>query len=190
MTYNQKFLAKCAVKSWAFVVIAGFFTLTSMTQRRTTGFAGEWKLNESKTVSGNFLCIYDAADRMWSKTMKISEDADFLVIDVANSFSDGVYTSREKLSFSGKESEVNFGSMPSTVGSKRKKFSVSRTNDGQTITVNSVVYMDLSGNKSEFYVIEVWRLSDAGNSISAEYHVKSTFLGGERFEKRVYDKVN
>ena len=121
--------------------------------------------------------------------MKISEEVDFLVIDVANSFSDGVYTSQEKLSFGGKESEVNYGTLPAAVGSKKKKFSVTRTDDGHTITVKSVVYMDISGDKSEFYITEVWRLINGGKSISAEYHVKSTFLGGERFEKRVYDKV-
>jgi hypothetical protein len=169
------------------LLTAAFFTLTSRAADRAN-FSGEWKLNQSKTVSGNFLCIYDVADRMWSKSMKISEEAEFLTINVSNSFPEGLYQSHEKLTFDGKQSEVNFGTLPVTIGEKRKKFTVNRSGDGQTMIVSSVVYMDINGKKSEYNVTEVWKLIDGGKSISVRYHLKST-LTGERIETRLYDKV-
>lgn len=170
------------------LLTAALLTLTSMAAYRAN-FSGEWKLNQSKTVEGNFLCIYDVADRMWSKTMKIYQDVDFLTINVANSFPEGLYTSHEKLTFDSKESEVNHGTFPVSNGAKRKKFTVKWSGDGQTMTINSVVYMDMNDQKSEFNVVEVWKLINGGKSISVQSDLKSTSIGG-RVMKRVYDKVN
>ena len=175
------------------VVISGWPAIFAYKQPNfvpyRASFSGEWKLNESKTVSGNFLCIYDVADRMWSKTMKIAEEAGFLTITVSNSFPEGRYTSHEKLTFDGTQGVVNYSTLPVTVGSKRKKFTVNRPGDGQTMTINSVVYMDINGEKSECNITEVWKLINSGRSISVHYDVAST-LTGPRHEERQYDKIN
>ena len=183
MSDYQKFLTTFAVKKWVLLLIVGFFTLTSMAQGRAN-FSGEWKLNESKTERGQFLCIYDGGDRMRSEIMKIEMQADFLTVDVPSRYPDAVMVTRpEKVNFDGKESEF-------TLLRTQKKFAANWSDDGQTMTVNSVVYMHINGEKTEeFIVTEVWKLINAGKSISLEANLKSTLIG-ERAMKHVYDKLN
>ena len=164
------------------LLTAGFFTLTSMIPHRCN-FSGEWKLNNLKTRDGNFLCIYDPSDRMWSKTMKIAEEANALTIQVSNSFPNlQVFSSREKLTFDGKESEVKH------VG-RSKKFTAKLSPDGRSMTVNSVVYCLIEGKNEEFKVTEIWKLMNGGNTIAVHYDVAS-ISQGDRVEDREYDKVN
>ena len=73
-------------------------------------FSGEWKSNQSISMGGNIVCTYNEGDRMLSKTMKISEQPDFLTIEVPNPSPDAtLVTSLEKLAFDGKESQINHG---------------------------------------------------------------------------------
>ena len=70
-------------------------------------FSGEWKSKESISMGGNIVCTYGEGDRMLSKTMKIAEQADFLTIEVPNlSHGTTPATSREKLAFDGRASEI------------------------------------------------------------------------------------
>src|SRR4051812_32676929 len=74
-----------------------------------TNFSGEWKSEESISMGGNVVCLYDEGDRMRSKTMKITEQANFLTIEVPHpSPGAALATSQEKLAFD-KESEINHG---------------------------------------------------------------------------------
>jgi len=154
-------------------------------------FSGEWKSKESISMGGNIVCSYDAGDRMLSKTMKITEQADFLTIEVPNPSPRAMLvTSREKLAFDGKASEINYGS------GKGKKFTVKLSADGQTMTVNSVIYLmvptpyHINIQKQEFvYVTEVWKLSNDGKSISVQTNAKSNLYSGERSWKTVFDKA-
>src|SRR6187402_1276268 len=124
-----------------------------------TNFSGEWKSKESISMGGNAVCLYDEGDRMRSKTMKIAEQADFLTIEVPNpSPGAALATSQEKLAFDGNESEINHG------GEKGKKFTVKLSDDGQTMTVNSIVHLmvptpsNINVQKQAFvYVTEVWK---------------------------------
>ena len=189
MSYCQKLVATFATNKSVLLLTAVFFTLTSMAPHRSN-FSGNWKLNESKSVRGNSLCIYDPGDRMRSNTMKITGHADFLTIDVVNSSLDGpLVTRREKLTFDGKESEVTLirrGKIR-----RGKMFTVKWSDDGQTMTVNSIVYLDINGKKQEFKVTEIWKLINNGKSISLQANAKSTFWGfGERTWKFVYDKAS
>ena len=182
MSYYQKLVATFAANKSVLLLIAVVFTLTSMAPHRAN-FSGKWKLNESKSVRGNTLCIYDQGDRMRSDAMKITEHADFLTIDVVSSSSDGALVKRsEKLTFDGKESEF-------TLFKRGKTFSVKWSDDGKTMTVNSLVYLDINGEKQEFKVTEVWKLINDGKSISLEANLTSALIG-ERVAKHVYDKVN
>jgi hypothetical protein len=82
-------------------------------------FSGEWKSKESISMGGNIVCCYNSGDRMLARTMKIAEQADFLTIEVSSSFpGTAPVTSQEKLTFDGKESQVDHG--PERV----KKFTV------------------------------------------------------------------
>ena len=183
MSYYQKLVTRFAGKRPVLLLIAAFLTLTSMAQDRAD-FSGEWKLNESKTERGQFLCIYDGGDRMRSETMKISEHENFLTVDVPSSSPDAaMITRQEKLNFDGKESEF-------TLARTQKKFNVRWSDDGQTLTVNSFVYMKINDEKKEeFKVTEVWKLINDGKSILLQANLTSTLIG-ERVMKHVYDKVN
>jgi hypothetical protein len=147
-------------------------------------FSGEWKSKQSISMGGNIVCSYDEGDRMLSKTMKIAEQADFLTIEVPNlSPGAALVKSKEKLAFDGKASEINHGR------GRGKKFTVKLSADGQTMTVNSIVYL-MIGQKQEFvYVTEVWKLSNDGKSISVQANAKSTLFGGERSWKTIFDKA-
>ena len=155
-------------------------------------FSGEWKSKESISMGGNIVCTYDEGDRMLSKTMKIAEQADFLTIEIPNPSSGAALsTSQEKLAFDGKESHINHGR------ERGKKFTVKLSADGQTMTVNSIVYLtvatpyNINVQKQAFvYVTEVWKLSNDGKSISVQANAKSTLWSGERAWKTVFDKAS
>jgi hypothetical protein len=180
MSYYQKFITAFTGRRWVLLLTAGFFTLTSMTQDHVN-FSGEWKLNESKSEIAQFpLCIF-GGDRMRSKTMKIASQADFLTVDVARPAPGGMLLTRqEKLTFDGKESEATY------VGTPREKSAARWSDDGQTMTVNSVRSFDPNGKTADFKVIEVWKLFNGGKSISIQ--VISSSLSGDKTMKLVYDK--
>jgi len=78
-------------------------------------------------------------------------------------------TSQEKLTFDGKESQIDQGR------ERGKKFTVKLSDDGQTMTVNSIVHLmvptpsNINVQKKAFvYVTEVWKLSNDGKSISIQ----------------------
>jgi hypothetical protein len=124
--------------------------------------------------------------------MKIAEQADFLIIEIPNSFPGAVLaTNQEKLAFNGKESQINHGP------ARGKRFTVKFSADGQTMTVNSIVHLTVTApfninvqNQEFVYVTEVWKLSNDGKSISVQANAKSTLWGGERSWKTVFDKAS
>lgn len=155
-------------------------------------FSGEWKSNEPISMGGNIVCCYNSGDRMLAKTMKIAEQANFLTIEVSSSFpGTAPVTSQEKLAFDGKESQINHGR------GRGKKFTVKLSADGQTMTVNSIVHLMVPTpyhvdvqEQLIVNVIEVWKLSDDGKSISVQANAKSNSFDGERSWTTVFDKVN
>jgi hypothetical protein len=166
---------------------------TSLQQDSThseTNFSGEWKSKESISMGGNIVCLYEDGDRMRSKTMKITEQADFLTIEVPKpSHGAALATSQEKLALDGRESEINHGR-------KGMKFTVKLSADGQTMTVNSIVHLEtavpfsINTQKQQLvYITEVWKLSNDGKTISVQANAKATLFGDERSWKTVFDKV-
>ncbi|HTE23085.1 hypothetical protein [Flavitalea sp.] len=152
--------------------------LTSMAAARAN-FSGKWKLNESKSEPGQFgtgdkVCLDWLAA---SKTMKIAGQADFLTLDLAISLEGALVTRQEKLNFDGKENEDTFFG-------GTKKSTVKWSDDGQTMTVNSVITI----RGTEIKVQEVWKLINDGKSISLQANSNSIF--GENNMKLVYDKDN
>src|SRR5579863_10075530 len=120
-------------------------------------------------MGGNIVCCYYSGDRMLAKTMKIAEQVNLLAVEVSSSFpGTASVTSQEKLAFDGKESE-------SQINHSRewgKKFTVKLSADGQTMTINSIVYkmvptpyhVDVQ-EQMLVYVTEVWKLSNDGKFI-------------------------
>ncbi|MEO7988650.1 MAG: hypothetical protein ABI663_03860 [Chryseolinea sp.] len=155
-----------------------------------TNFSGEWKSKESISMGGNIVCTYDEGDRMLSKTMIITEQPDFLTIEVPNPSGAALATSQERLAFDGKESEINHGR------ERGKKFTVKLSADRQTMTVNSIVHLttavpfSINIQKQQFvYVTEVWKLSNDGKTITVQANAKTTLFAEERSWTTVFDKV-
>ena len=160
-------------------------------QSSRANFSGDWISKESISMGGNIVCSYDEGDRMLSKTMKITQQSDFLKIEIANqSPVAAMAASYEKLSFDGKESQINPG------GERGKKFTVKFSADGQSMTINSIVNLmvptpyNVSVQKQAFvYVKEVWRLSNDGKSITVQANAKSNIFNDQRSWTTVFDKA-
>jgi hypothetical protein len=155
-------------------------------------FSGEWKAKESISMGGNIVCSYDTGDRMVSKTIKIVEQGDFLTIENPNQDAGAsLATSREKLIFDGKTRQI------SNSQANEKKASVKLSNDGHTMTINSIVYFmnatpyQINVRKQAFTnVTEVWNLSNDGNSISVSAKATSNIWNEERSWETVFVKIN
>lgn len=188
---NKKSVLSCLI----ILLTAVIYVAVQAQQKNGThraNFSGEWKSKESISMGGNIVCSYVEGDRMLSKTMKITEQADFLTIEIPNpSPGATLATSQEKLTFDGKESEINHGR------DRGKKFTVKLSADGQTMTVNSIVHLMVATpykvnvqQQMVVYVTEVWKLSNDGKSISVQANAKSSLFGGERSWKTVFDKAS
>jgi hypothetical protein len=182
MSFYQKIMITFTAKKYILLLPIGFFALISMTPGRAD-FSGEWKLNESKSEIAREqfpLCIF-GGDRMRSKTLKIAAQADFLTVDAASASPEGALVTRqEKLVFDGKEIEATY------VGIPREKSAAKWSDDGQTMTVNSVRSFDTDGKTADFKVTEIWKLINGGTSISIQ--VNSSSSSGEKTMKLVYDR--
>ena len=207
---NKRIVLACVI-----ILLIGVIYFAVQAQQKNgthrATFSGEWKAKESISMGGNIVCSYAAGDRMLSKTMKISEQADFITIETPNyegsrmqeqadfitkeipaTLPDtALVTRQEKLTFDGKESQINYGR---EIG---KNFTVKLSADRQTMTVNSVVHLltatpyHVNVQKQAFvYVTEVWTLSNDGQSISVQAKAKSNLFGEERSWKTVFDKVD
>jgi hypothetical protein len=168
------------------LVAAIYFLVQGQQTNGTTSpnFSGEWKSKESISMGGNIVCCYNSGDRMLAKTMKITEQANFLTVEVASSFpGTAPVISQEKLAFDGQTSEINYGP------GRGKKFTVKLSADRRTMTVNSVVNLMVGQSQASVYVTEVWKLSSDGKSIAVQTDAKSNLYGSARSWKTVFEKA-
>ncbi|MGC4035511.1 MAG: hypothetical protein QM764_06080 [Chitinophagaceae bacterium] len=180
-SYYQKVVAIIADVKSVLLLTAAFFTLTSMFPGHVN-FSGTWKLNESKSTRGHSLCTWGLGDHMRADAMKIVAQAKFLTIYITGGPSpNGTRpATQERLVFDGKERE-------DTISYRIKKSSVKWSPDGQTMTVNSVVWGYGSSGQTEFKVTEVWRLVNNGKSISLHADIKSSY--GEDTMNLIFNKA-
>ena len=188
---NKRYVLSCMI---ILLTVVFYFTVEAQQKNIThrSKFSGEWKSKEPISIGGNIFCSYVDGDRMNSKTMKITEDTDFLTIENPNTHPEAKYTtSREKLLIDGKESQINHGQ------GNEKKFTVKLSADGQTMTIKSIVYFMTATpyhvnvmKKAFTNVTEVWKLSNDGKSITVQSIAKSNIWDGERSWKTVFDKTN
>ncbi|HEY9533262.1 MAG TPA: hypothetical protein VIQ77_01950 [Mucilaginibacter sp.] len=185
---NKRSVLSCLV-----ILLAGVIYFTVQAQQKNgahrADFSGEWKFNKSKSeFVGQFpLCIF-GNDRMRSKTMEIVGYKHFLTVNAASSSSDGALVTRQyELIFDGKKREATY------IGNPRDKSTARWSDDGQTMIVNSARTMtdpvspfNTYGKTEDIKVTEVWKLINAGKSISIQ--VKSQSSSGENNMKLIYDK--
>jgi hypothetical protein len=186
---NKRYVWTCLL-----VLLTGVMYISIQAQQKNSthraNFSGQWKAKEAISMGGNIFCSYDASDRMASKRMKIVAQADFLTIENADLDAASV-KSREKLTFDGKTRQINHSQ------GNRKTFSMNLSNNGQTMTIKSIVYF-MTGTpykvnvQQQAYtnVTEVWNLSKDGRSIVILAKAKSNIWGEERSWKTVFDRAN
>ncbi|MFT3703111.1 MAG: hypothetical protein QM802_12110 [Agriterribacter sp.] len=188
---NKRILLSCLV-----ILLTGVIYFAVQAQQKNSihraDFSGEWKSAASISMGGNIVCCYNSGDRMLATSMKIAEQANFLTIAVSSSFpGTASVASQEKLTFDGKESEINHGQ------GKGKKYTVKLSADGQTMTVNSIVQLMVAKpyhadvqEQLIVYVTEIWKLSDDGKSISVQSSAKSNSFSAERSWTTVFNKAS
>ena len=118
LTKNKRYILYSVI-----ILMIGVIYITQESQQKNvtyrTKFSGEWKSKEPISIGGNILCSYVEGDRINSKTIKIVEDPNFLIIENPNSHPEAKYIkSREKLNIDGEESQINHGQ------GNEKKFTV------------------------------------------------------------------
>jgi hypothetical protein len=178
------------------LVLLGVFYFVIDAQRKndthTTNFSGEWKAKEPISIGGNIFCSYVGGDRMNSKTMKIVKESDFITIESPNTDSGAKQAIIiEQLYIDGKESQMNHGQ------GNEKKSSVKLSDDGQTMTIQSIVnfmtatpyHVDVM-KKATTNVTEVWKLSSDGKQLTIQANAKSNIWEGERSWKTVFVRAN
>ncbi len=172
------------------IMLAGVSYFAAQAQQKKVShrasFSGEWKAKESISMGGNIVCTYNEGDRMLSKTMKIAEQANSLIIEVPNNASPDakLATSKEKLAFDGKKIQIDRGR------GRGKEFTVKLAANGQTMTVNSIVHLTIDEKKVLVYVTEIWKLGNGGKSITVQSNAKSSLFDSGRSWKTVFDKVS
>ena len=177
---NKKYVSSCLIILFTGII---YFAVQSQpkSNNHRVNFSGEWKSKESISMGGNIFCAYEGGDRMNSRTLKITEQADFLTIEIPNpSPVAPLVKSQEKLVFGGIESNIDYGQ------GRGKQFTVKLSADRQTMTVNSISHQ----RKVVHYVTEVWTLSKDGKYISIQANAKSNVWGEERSWKTTFDRVN
>ena len=188
---NTKYILSCLIILFTGVI---YFSVQAQQKKDThrANFSGEWKSKEPISIGGNIFCSYVEGDRMNSETLKIAEQADFLIIETTNTSPGSTKaTSLEKLAFDGKEGQINHGQ------ENEKKFTVKLSADGQTMTIKSIVYFMAATpykvnvmKKAFTNVTEVWKLSNDGKRITVQSIAKSNIWDGERSWETVFDKTN
>lgn len=178
------------------ILLTGVIYFTLQAQQKTdtprADFSGVWKSNQSISMGGNIVSIYDEGDRMLADFMKISQQENALNIEVSSSFPGSAQVAGlEKLTFDGKESKIDHGP------ERGKKYSTKWSADGQTMTVNSIVHLMVHKPYEEntmeqmlVSVTEVWKLSKDGKSITVQTRSKENSEISERSWTTVFDKVN
>ena len=164
-------------KKFSFFVLAAITCLVSAAAfvYANADFSGEWTLNKSKSELGQW------GERIAPKKLKIDGKTDAVAIDRFSVNQSGAEViTNEKLTFDGKESE-------NTIFGNSKKKSVAKwSEDGQTLNVNSTIFLDRNGETTEIKVTELWKLIDNGQALSLESTSNSSF--GTSTMKLVYDK--
>ena len=159
------------------LLIPCFLLFSFTTVNNRANFSGDWKLDESKSELGN------AAGRTARSLKAEQKDNDITISRTTPGFNGGdPVTTTYTVTYDGKVTESEgFG------GSKRKS-TAKWSDDGLTLTINSVMTFERDGQTTEIKRTEVWKLSDGGKVLTIES--TSNFGGNENKQKFVYDKVN
>jgi hypothetical protein len=151
-----------------FMIPAGSFAQTA------ANFSGTWVYNESKSNLG------EGGFRMVSQKLVITQEANAFSIERAFTNQNGEERkTSEKYTLDGKESK-------NPVFNTEKKSKATWSADKQALTVNSIMVLEMNGEKNEIKTTEVYTLGDAGKTLAV--NSTSTSSRGERKATLVYEK--
>ena len=163
------------MKKISFLVAGVFVCLLSVAAIiHAVNFSGEWNLNKEKSSFGEY------GENIAPKKITINSVDNSITIErLSPNFNGEDYTTKEVLTFDGKESETVL------FASNKKKSTAKWAADGQSLLVNSIINFDIQGQMTEIKVEEVWKLTPEGQ-LSLQSTSNSSF--GTLEMKLVYDK--
>ena len=163
------------MKKISFLVAGAFVCLLSAAAIiHAVNLSGEWNLNKEKSVFGEF------GENIAPKKITINSTDNSITIErLSPSFEGGEYTTKEVLTFDGKESETVL------FASNKKKSTAKWSTDGQSLLVSAIMNIDIQGQMTEIKVEEIWKLTPDGQ-LSLQSTSNSSF--GTMEMKLVYDK--
>jgi hypothetical protein len=160
------------LKSVLFMVLS--LLLSAATYAQSANFSGSWAYNESKSKLG------EGGFRMISQKLTITQNENSFTLERSFTGQDGTERkSNETYTLDGKES-VN------PVFNTSKKSIATWSADKKSLTVASVMVLEMNGDKMEIKTTEIYSLNDANKSLSLNSH--STSSMGDRTATLVYDK--
>ena len=160
------------LKSVLFMVLS--LLLSAATYAQSANFSGSWAYNESKSKLG------EGGFRMISQKLTITQNENSFTLERSFTGQDGTERkSNETYTLDGKES-VN------PVFNTSKKSIATWSSDKKSLTVASVMVLEMNGDKMEIKTTEIYSLNDTDKSLSLNSH--STSSMGDRTATLVYDK--
>jgi hypothetical protein len=175
-TINSLKVKKTDSKILTFIFSTIFLLTSALTMAQKPNYAGSWTLNEGKSQMG------EGRGRMAPSKLKISQDDNSIVLERTSKRQTGEeFTSKETITLDGKECE-------NTIFENRtRKSTANWSADGKLLTISSTSVFERDGNKMEMKSVEIFKLSDDGNSLSID--VTATSPRGDRKQTLAYDKV-
>ena len=173
LTFNVQIIY---MKNFLFCLLApAAIAVSFVSMPDHASFSGDWKLNEGKSELGEF------GARFAPRSVKVEQKQDNITIAKTRpGFNGGdPVTTTVTLTFDGKETEsTGFGNSKSKSTSKWSE-------DGQTLTINSVTAFERDGQTTELKATETWTLTKDG---SLSIVTVSSSPRGESTLKCVYGK--
>ena len=174
-TLNSLKIIKTNTKVLAFILLNICLLTCGLTYGQKPNYAGSWTLNEGKSQLG------DGRGRMAATKLKISQDANAIVLERTSKRQTGEeFTSKETITLDGKECENTL------FENRTRKSTANWSADGKLLTINSTSVFERDGNKVEMKSVEIYKLSDDGNTLSID--VTASSPRGERKQTLAYDK--
>jgi len=164
-----------AIKKLLILLIAPAFLLSFKNKKADrANFSGDWSLNEGKSDLGQFA-------NYAPRKIKVEQKDDAITISkTAPSFTGEDVTTKETLTFDGKETETT------VFGTSKRKASAKWSDDGQTLTVTYNLMLDFNGQTTEIKGTDTWTLGDGGKTLVSQNNNSSSF--GDIAAKGVYEK--
>lgn len=167
-------MKKISFKTLPLFFVGVAFLSAFMLKPAPIDFSGKWKLNEGKSELGQFA-------NFATKIIEVQQNAEAISISkTAPSFDGNDVTTKEQLTFDGKEVESTF------IANSKKKSVAKWSEDGKTLKITYSFKLELNGESNEIKGVEVWTLSDDGKTLTVKNNSSTPM--GDMETKSIYEK--